>query len=229
VGASYLVPPNKVKAALMEALRRSSRVLPAPAPDVLLVAFGDSAINYRVRFWIDDYSADEVSRDEVRTAIYYVFQRHEIEIPWPIQVQYERQEVAPDAPARIAEGERLLAGVDIFATLPPELLHQVALAAPMAVYGNGETIVRQGEPGQSMFILLSGTVSVVLEPMTSGAGRTGHEHAQAASVSAAKPGNRRRCMMNMGRETTVEILNGAPGTRRVRVSWGRGPTARRDP
>ena len=165
VGASYLVPPNKVKAALMEALRRSSRVLAAPAPDVLLAAFGDSAINYRVRFWIDDYAADEASRDEVRTAIYYAFQRHEIEIPWPIQIQYERQETPPDASGRIAEEERLLAEVDMFATLPPELRHQIALTAPMAVYGSGETIVRQGDAGQSMFVVLSGSVRVVLEPM----------------------------------------------------------------
>jgi len=34
----------------------------------------------------------------------------------------------------------------------------------MAVYGSGETIVRQGEEGQSMFVVVSGTVSVVLEP-----------------------------------------------------------------
>ena len=34
----------------------------------------------------------------------------------------------------------------------------------MAVYGSGETIVRQDEEGQSMFVVLSGTVSVVLEP-----------------------------------------------------------------
>ena len=34
----------------------------------------------------------------------------------------------------------------------------------MAVYGSGETIVRQGEDGQSMFVVLSGSVSVVLEP-----------------------------------------------------------------
>ena len=66
VGASYLVPPNKVKAALMEAARRSSRVMASPPPEVLLVAFDASAITYRVRFWIDDYGADEVSRDEVR-------------------------------------------------------------------------------------------------------------------------------------------------------------------
>lgn len=164
VGASYLVPPNKVKAAMMEALRHSSRVLAAPAPDVVLVGFGDSAINYRARFWIDDYAADEVSRDEVRTAIYYAFQRHDIEIPWPIQVQYERALDTPGVTTRLAEEERLLGSVDLFAPLPPEVRHQVALAAPMAVYGSGETIVRQGEAGQSMFVVLSGAVRVVLEP-----------------------------------------------------------------
>ena len=164
VGASYMVPPNKVKAAMMEALRHSSRVLAAPTPDVVLVAFDASAITYRARFWIDDFAADEVSRDEVRTAIYYAFQRHDIEIPFPIQVQYERSFDAPDAASRQAEQEQLLAGVDLFAALPPEARNQVALGAPMAVYGSGETIVRQGEEGQSMFVVLSGAVRVVLEP-----------------------------------------------------------------
>jgi small-conductance mechanosensitive channel/CRP-like cAMP-binding protein len=164
VGASYLVPPNQVKAALMEALRHSSRVLAAPAPDVLLVGFEASAITYRARFWIDDYAADEASRDEVRTAIYYSFQRHGVEIPWPIQVQYEKDWKEPDVNDKVAEEERLLASVDLFATLPPELRNQIARSAPMAVYGSGETVVRQGEDGQSMFIVLSGSVSVVLEP-----------------------------------------------------------------
>jgi small-conductance mechanosensitive channel/CRP-like cAMP-binding protein len=164
VGASYLVPPNQVKAALMEAFRHSSRVLAAPAADVLLVAFGASAITYRARFWIDDYAADEASRDEVRTAIYYSFKRHGIEIPWPIQVQYEKDWKEPDLNDQVVEEERLLASVDLFATLPPELRNQIARSAPMAVYGSGETVVRQGEDGQSMFIVLSGSVSVVLEP-----------------------------------------------------------------
>ncbi|HEX4567809.1 MAG TPA: mechanosensitive ion channel domain-containing protein, partial [Vicinamibacterales bacterium] len=44
VGASYLVPPNQVKAAMIEAMQYSSRVLAAPAPDVLLQAFEASAI-----------------------------------------------------------------------------------------------------------------------------------------------------------------------------------------
>ena len=119
VGASYLVPPNQVKAAMMEALRHSSHVMTTPAPDVLLINFDDSAITYRARFWIDDYAADEASRDEVRTAIYYSFQRHNIEIPWPIQIQYEKDWKEPDVNDKVAEEEQLLAGVDLFSTLPP--------------------------------------------------------------------------------------------------------------
>lgn len=164
VGASYLVPPNDVKAAIMDALRNCSRVLTTPAPDVLLLSFDASAITYRARFWVEDYERDDAARDEVRTAIYYGFQRRNIEIPWPIQVQYERALPEPDPDADLRERERLLAGVDILASLPPELRHEIATSALLTVFGNGETIVRQGEPGQSMFVVCSGAVRVVLEP-----------------------------------------------------------------
>jgi small-conductance mechanosensitive channel len=164
VGASYFVAPNQVKAALAEALRHCSRILAAPAPEVLLVAFDASAITYRARFWIDDFGGDEMARDEVRTAIYYAFQRHNIEIPWPIQVQYERDWEAPDAARRVEELDRVLESVEIFDALPAEIRKQIAVSAPQAVFGSGERIVRQGDEGQSMYVLLSGTVSVVLEP-----------------------------------------------------------------
>jgi len=164
VGASYLVAPNQVKAAIMEALRHSTRVLTAPPPDAFLLSFDDSAITYKARFWIDDYGADEIARDEVRTAIYYSFQRHNIEIPWPIQVQYEKTWSEPDVAEKLREQERLLAGVDLFAPVPPDVRSQIAREATIAVYGSGETIVRQGEEGQSMFVVVSGSVSVVLEP-----------------------------------------------------------------
>src|SRR3954463_13232930 len=163
VGASYLVAPNQVKAAILEAVRHCSRVLEAPAPDVVLLSFGDSAINYKARFWTEDYERDEAARDQVRTAIYYSFQRHDIDIPWPIQVQYERQLPAADPDARLVHEEQLLRGVDLFASLTPPLVREVATSAPMVVYGAGETIVRQGEPGQSMFIVADGTVSVMLQ------------------------------------------------------------------
>jgi small-conductance mechanosensitive channel/CRP-like cAMP-binding protein len=164
VGASYLVPPNDVKAAITEALRNCGRVLTTPPPDVILLAFDASAITYRARFWVDDYERDEAARDEARTAIYYAFQRRNIEIPWPIQVQYERRMPEPDPDAALEERERLLGNVDLLAPLPPDLRHEIAMSAPLTVFGDGEAIVRQGEPGQSMFVVCSGAVRVVLEP-----------------------------------------------------------------
>lgn len=164
VGASYLSPPNQVKAVMAEALANCPRVLAAPAPDVLLVSFDNSAVTYRARFWIEDYERDEVARDQVRTAIYYAFQRHGIEIPWPIQVEYSKAWPEPDAAARQREREGLLAGIDLFATLDDEQRRELAAATTTRVFGDGEAIVRQGAPGHSMFAICSGRASVTLEP-----------------------------------------------------------------
>jgi small-conductance mechanosensitive channel/CRP-like cAMP-binding protein len=164
VGASYLASPNTVKSAIAEALANSSRALTMPAPDVVLAAFDSSAINYRVRFWIQDYERDEAARDEVRSAIYYAFARHGIEIPWPIQVQYEKAWEEQDPAAQVHERGRLLGGVDLFAGLSDEARREIAGAIRSRTFGDGESIVRQGEPGESMFIIASGRAVVALEP-----------------------------------------------------------------
>ena len=164
VGAAYEAPPNQVRAAIMEAMRHCTLVLAAPAADVLLLSFDASAITYRARFWIEDFATDDRARDQVRTAIYYSFQRHGIEIPWPIQVEYSREWKQPEPRDRVDAIERVLLRVDLFAALSSEFRREVALAAERIVYGAGETIVRQGDPGQSMFVVADGTVSVVIEP-----------------------------------------------------------------
>ncbi len=164
VGAAYQAAPNEVKAAILEAMRHSSVVLAAPAPEVHIKSFDNSAIAYRAWFWVDDYEKDEAARDDVKTAIYYAFQRHGIEIPWPIQVEYSRPWPEPDEQKRVDALERLLERVDLFASLPGDVRHEVAASTASTVYGDGETIVKQGEPGQSMFVICSGAVAVVLEP-----------------------------------------------------------------
>jgi CRP-like cAMP-binding protein len=164
VGASYLTAPNVVKVAVFEALANSPRALKAPAPDVMLVRFDNSSIAYRARFWIADYERDEAARDEVRTGIYYAFARHGIEIPWPIQVEYSKEWVEPDRNAQQQSRERLLGSVDLFASLTADQRQQLAAAAADKLFGNGEAIVRQGDPGQSMFIVGTGRAVVRLEP-----------------------------------------------------------------
>jgi CRP-like cAMP-binding protein len=163
VGATYLAAPNDVKAAIYEAVDNAQFVLKAPKPDVLLVGFDSSAITYRARFWIDDFEKDEIAKNEVRTAVYYAFERHGIEIPWPIQVEYHRQWPGADADQKQRDRETLLAGVDLFASLTADQRRDIAAGCLVRRFGNGDAIVRQGQSGDSMYVVGSGGALVVLE------------------------------------------------------------------
>ncbi len=161
VGVSYDVPPDQVKAALAEAVGNAPLALPSPAPDLLLADFAGSAVTYRVRFWINDFAHDSSARDQVRTAIYYSLRRHGFEIPLPQQVEYARQEVAERAPDRIERLGAILTPVDLFAPLTRDELNELAARSVERLYGKGEAIVRQGDAGESMFVISRGRVRVV--------------------------------------------------------------------
>ena len=164
VGAAYQVPPNEVRDAITTVLAQTSRVLATPEPEVLLYDFGSSAVTYRARFWIADFYLDEEIKDGVRRGIYYEFKRRGIEIPWPIQVRYNREEPPHDSPERRAAFARAIAGVPVLAPLADEVHQALASAADDRLYGDGEVIVREGAAGTSMFVVQSGHVVVTVGP-----------------------------------------------------------------
>jgi len=161
VGVSYGVPPNQVKAAIAEALRNAPLALTSPAPDVLVKDFGASAVVYLVRFWINDFAKDSAARDEVRSAIYYSLRRHGYEIPFPMQIEIPRPEEPERASERIDRVSGILAPVALFAPLASDQRDELAARAVERIYGQGEKIVCQGEPGGSMFVVHRGRVRVV--------------------------------------------------------------------
>lgn len=164
VGTSYLTPPNEVRAAIRRVLAAAPLVLQAREPEVHLHAFGPSSLDFKVRFWIADYADELAARDQVRTLLWYEFRRANLEIPWPIQIEYSREEQPVRTEAHIVEAAERLAGVDLFATLDGDARLALARAAADHLFADGEAIVRQGEAGRSMFVVLRGEVVVRLEP-----------------------------------------------------------------
>ncbi|MGH9221862.1 MAG: cyclic nucleotide-binding domain-containing protein, partial [Vicinamibacterales bacterium] len=164
VGASYLTPPNQVKAAIIEAIGNAPLAIRAPEPKVLVESFGDSAINYSAYFWVNDYGMVREARDQVRTNIWYEFRRRNIEIPWPIQIQYERDEEPVWNEHHVSAAAEYLSHIDLFAPLDGEARQALAKASHHHLFAGGESIVRQGAAGDSMFVVLKGRVRVVLEP-----------------------------------------------------------------
>ncbi len=71
ITASYADEPETVRKACLKALSRTPNILPDPAPQVVLTAYGESSIEYHVRFWAktaDYWDAHFQSLEEIRRA-----------------------------------------------------------------------------------------------------------------------------------------------------------------
>jgi CRP/FNR family transcriptional regulator/CRP/FNR family cyclic AMP-dependent transcriptional regulator len=68
---------------------------------------------------------------------------------------------APDTTRLHAE--RLFPEIPIFRDMAPQLLRQLARIAGRRTFLAGETIIRMGESGMTMYVIRSGRVEVVLE------------------------------------------------------------------
>jgi small-conductance mechanosensitive channel len=95
---------DQALALMREAASYPERVLAVPAPNALIMAFGESAIELELRFWIEDaQNGVHNVKSQVLYEIWRLFQQQGIRIPYPKRDLYVRS----DAPATFAEvGDR---------------------------------------------------------------------------------------------------------------------------
>ncbi len=166
VGVHYDVPPNAVKETLLRALRDDPEVSWEIEPEIRLVEYGDFAVNYEMRFFINDYARYKQIEDRILTRVWYHLKRAGMPIPFPIRDVFMRQ-ITDETEAREARNTRArvadaLKQADFLSPLSNAEFD--ALAARLAIHRafRGETIIRQGEPGDSCFIIRSGQATVLV-------------------------------------------------------------------
>lgn len=113
IGVSYGSDLDLVERLLYRAVDDTSRVLKEPPPRVNIMGFGDSSVDFEVRFWIEDPEAGLANiRSDVFKRVWQLFKEHEVEIPFPqrdlnlrqgkhfdrlISALEQRGQAAPDA------------------------------------------------------------------------------------------------------------------------------------
>lgn len=83
VGAAYGSDVSMVLKTLEECTKGNSHILKSPAPSILFMGFGDSALDFQLRVWIDDIDYINVVRSELNQEIDRQFRKRRIEIPFP--------------------------------------------------------------------------------------------------------------------------------------------------
>ena len=83
VGVAYGSDTPKVKELLLESVSDDSRILKKPKPFVSFMDFGDSALIFRINFFISDSFIDPYIKSEIRFKIDALFRENNITIPFP--------------------------------------------------------------------------------------------------------------------------------------------------
>jgi small-conductance mechanosensitive channel len=156
--AGYGDSPDRVSEAVLTALDGMPDVRRDPPPAVQLSGFGDFAVNYLVKFWIDDYSLHNIIASDARRRIWYAFRRQGIEIPFPKRDVYLKREKSGEI-AREALGE-VLKRNDVLAAIEDGDFQRLLAAVETRVFGAGETIIREGDEGDHFYHVYSGAMNV---------------------------------------------------------------------
>ena len=166
IGLEYGAPPNKVSQVILDVVKQHPKVLKNPRPQVRLMSFDDSSINYQIRFWYENYIHDPQIKADINNQLWYALRRHDINIPFPIRdtqhAHIERRYKLQERKQLSLQISEMLENVPLFVALPSEDRQKVAEQATIQEYGAGELIVHQDAPGDSLYIILDGACEVLL-------------------------------------------------------------------
>ena len=197
IGASYDDPPNKVMNVLQALLNSHSGVLQYPAPSVRLTQYADFSIIYKMFFHVANFQAESGIRFDLMSRVWYAFKREGISIPYPVQEQIERKPPPALAPQTEISDLEL---VGILKPLSLEAKNLLAQRSRLLIYGAGETVVRQGEEGSSLYIIKAGECGVWVS-------KEGHEPEKIAALKAGQFFGEMSLLTGEKRSATVQTTS----------------------
>ncbi len=84
VGVSYREDPSRIRDILLDIAKQETGILAKPEPAVLFDSYGDSALNFNLSVWTQQYtSTPALLRSRLYYAIFDRFRTEGVEIPFP--------------------------------------------------------------------------------------------------------------------------------------------------
>lgn len=162
VRAPVRSPPQQVCAVLERAAAAVEGVVADPPPAAYVASFDESGLLYRLRFSIADYARRPEIESTVRGYVWNAMLRNRIDIPFPQRVVHSAAPASAPADREIAPPQLVarLGAVDLFSALTQVQLETLAEDGAVREYLPGEPVVRLGEPGEELFVILDGTAEV---------------------------------------------------------------------
>ena len=178
VGVAYSSDPVVVTEALLKSAYNETSVQSDPSPQVVFLNFGDSALEFELRVWVNRIDLDPDIRSSLNFTIEYNLRRQGITIPFPqrdlwlknpevLQPNYweNPQPNRPTLAAKPLSLRHLLHQISYFETFNDLQLRQLIEIGYRKRLSVGTVLFRENDPGDAFYIVLSGAVEVMVEKL----------------------------------------------------------------
>ena len=161
LGFSYDDPPNKVKQVMLETISATPCILSMPQPEVLIDSYGDSAINYRIRFTVSSQDQLEFIRAEFLTRVWYAAARHGLTMPYPTSTSIEVSQESLDEKRRV-DPTAALRDFPQFAGATDGDSSRLLSRAMIRRFAKGERVASVGQNLEGLYLILEGQASLAV-------------------------------------------------------------------
>ncbi len=154
-GVTYDNMPNKVMEITKTALKDVEGIKNV---SMFLMSYGDFAVNYDIKFLVEDISKVNIKRSEILTVIFYVFKRNNIEIPIPrydiFFREYKQQNIST-----IKDDLSL---IELFNGFDENILDYLSKEVIIDEYAKSEIILSQNTENDTFFYIKKGSAEVIV-------------------------------------------------------------------
>jgi len=166
----FSVPSDRAVRVLLagvKAVTGQNGILEEPEPHVIISETNSFGIEYKVRYWMSPWLKGESlagGRSRVLTSVMEQLKQAGITPAYPKQdLFYAEMPIRNFDSQTLRDRTALLKRTELFKTLEEKELNKLASAMIQRRYDKGESLIIQGESGDSMFILSEGLLHAFLK------------------------------------------------------------------
>lgn len=171
----FAVPTDRglrILSAGAKAAMGESGIVEQPEPNVIVAGTNSVGIEYKVRYWMSPWQngiTQAVARSHIVSNILTHLKQGGITPAYPKQdLFYAEMPTRNLDSSSLSDRTELLAQTELFRYLDKSDLEYLARNMTQKLYPSGEKLIRQGEAGDSMFILSEGLLHACLNTNSTG-------------------------------------------------------------